>query len=335
MREPRFWWEKRGIAALLLSPLALVYGTIAGWRMRRAGFKPDIPVICIGNFTLGGTGKTPSAIAIAKQLAASGEKPFFLTRGYGGQLAGPVRVDPARHRAADVGDEPLLLARQMPTIVSRDRAAGAAFAQDAGATMIVMDDGLQNPSLRKDLSIAVVDARRGIGNACVFPAGPLRAPLGTQLAQVDAILLVGKGAGAAAVVELARAHGRLLLRARLEPAPDAVKAIGRRKALAFAGIGDPEKFFMTLASAGIEATVEESFPDHHSYTDEDAVRILARCEAKKLFPVTTEKDLARLAGQEGPRGKLAAAATALPVTLVADEPDALRKLLREGVPARR
>lgn len=335
MREPEFWWTKPGVAAWLLSPVALIYGIIAGWRMRRTGFRADIPVICVGNFTLGGTGKTPSAIAIAKLLAASGEKPFFLTRGYGGRLTGPIRVDAASHRALDVGDEPLLLARHAPTIVARDRAAGAAFAQAAGATVIVMDDGLQNPSLQKDLSVAVVDGRRGFGNAHVFPAGPLRAPLATQFAKVHAVLVVGKGAGASAVADFARARAYPVLRAHLEPASDALKEIGRRKALAFAGIGDPEKFFMTLASAGIEAKIEESFADHHPYSEDDAASILARCEAERLVPVTTEKDIARLTGQDGARGKLAAAAKAMPVTLVLDDPEMLRKLLREALAARR
>lgn len=335
MREPQFWWTKPGVAARLLWPLGLIYGAVSGWRMRRIGYRAGVPVICIGNFTLGGTGKTPAAIAVAKLLAALGEKPFFLTRGYGGRLAGPIRVDPASHRASDVGDEPLLLTRQMPTIVSRDRPAGAALARSAGATVIVMDDGLQNPSLQKDLSIAVVDARRGLGNASVFPAGPLRAPLSTQLAKVRAILLVGKGTAGGTVGELARAHGCPLIRARLEPAADAVKAIGRRKALAFAGIGDPEKFFMTLASAGIEAKIEESFADHHRYTEDEAVRILDRCAAEKLVPVTTEKDLARLSGEDGARGRLAAAARAIPVTLVPDDKDALKKLLRDCLAAPR
>ncbi|MGD9923813.1 MAG: tetraacyldisaccharide 4'-kinase [Pseudorhodoplanes sp.] len=334
MREPDFWWRKPGIAAWLLSPLAWIYGAISGWRMRHAGWRSDVPVICVGNFTLGGTGKTPSAIAIGAILAAGGDRPFFLTRGYGGRLAGPIRVDPASHRAADVGDEPLLLARHHPTIVSRDRPAGAEMARAAGATVIVMDDGLQNPSLHKDLSIAVVDARRGFGNARVFPAGPLRAPLAMQFAQAHAILLIGKGAAAGPVSELARTYRRPLLRAQLEPARDAAKAIGRRKALAFAGIGDPEKFFMTLASAGIEATIEESFSDHHPYSEDEAARILARCESQKLVPVTTEKDAVRLFGQDGARGRLAAVAKVIPVTLILEEPDLLRKLVSKPIAGR-
>jgi tetraacyldisaccharide 4'-kinase len=335
MREPDFWWQKPGIASWLLSPFALIYGAVAGSRMRRAGFRAGIPVICVGNFTLGGTGKTPSAIAIANLLAAKGQKPFFLTRGYGGQLRGPIRVDPSLHRASDVGDEPLLLARHMPTIVARDRAAGAAFAQAAGATVIVMDAGLQNPSLHKDLSIAVVDARRGLGNGYVFPAGPLRAPLVAQLAQVQAMLMVGEGTGAAPLADLGRARGLPILRARLEPARDTLKAIGALPVFAFAGIGDPEKFFMTLAAAGITPTIREAFSDHHPYSEQDAQRILARCEADNLVPVTTEKDLARLSGQDGARGQLATAATAIPVTLVPDDSAMLLKLIEGACGPRR
>jgi tetraacyldisaccharide 4'-kinase len=335
MREPDFWWQKPGIAARLLSPLGLIYGAIAGSRMRRTGFRTDIPVICVGNFTLGGTGKTPSAIAVAKHLAAGGATPFFLTRGYGGALTGPVRVDLQLHRASDVGDEPLLLARQAPTIVSRDRAAGAAFAQAAGASVIVMDDGLQNPSLHKTVSIAVVDARRGLGNGYVFPAGPLRAPLSTQLEAIQAILVVGTDTGADAVSGLARARGLPVWHARLAPAADAVKAITGRKAFAFAGIGDPKKFYLTLAEAGIDATARQNFADHHPYSEDEAASILARCAAEQLVPVTTEKDIARLAGQDGARGRLAAAASAIPVTLVPDDPTMLDQLLPDALKARR
>lgn len=333
MRDPGFWWHKPGIAAYLLWPISAVYGAVTASRMRRQGLRADISVICVGNFTLGGTGKTPTAIAIAKLLAAEGEKPFFLTRGYGGRLSGPIRVDPSLHKAEDVGDEPLLLARQAPVVVSRDRAAGAVLAASLGASVIVMDDGLQNPSLMKDLSIAVADARRGFGNAFVFPSGPLRAPLSRQLGHVQAVLMIGKGAGVSQITDAARGHCVPVLQARLEPSPEAIKSFSRHKAYAFAGIGDPKKFFMTLVSAEIEAQVEESFPDHHPYSEEDAARILARCDSEKLIPVTTEKDLARLAGSSGQRGRLAAAAKAIPVSLVLDDGEGLRKLLCDALAA--
>ena len=181
------------------------------------GQHAGVPVICLGNLTVGGAGKTPAALAVAHLLHAAHERPFFLSRGYGGQLAGPVRVNPALHRAADVGDEPLLLARLAPTIVARDRVAGAKFAQFAGASVIVMDDGFQNASLAKDLAILVVDGRRGIGNGRIIPAGPLRAPLGLQLDRAQALIVVGPPDGAAAVIERARRHGVTIFHARLEP----------------------------------------------------------------------------------------------------------------------
>jgi tetraacyldisaccharide 4'-kinase len=329
MREPSFWWEKPGLVSRLLWPAAFVYGLIAARRMRQPGASAGIPVICIGNFTLGGTGKTPTAIALARWLLSIGEKPFFLTRGYGGRLTGPVRVDLKTHVAGDVGDEPLLLARHAPVIVAHDRAAGAALAKDEGASVIVMDDGLQNPSLKKDFALAVVDGRRGLGNGCVFPAGPLRAPLATQLDCVNAILVVGKGAGATQIAAIAREHNRPLFHARLEPKADALKAIGKKRVLAFAGIGDPEKFFAMLAAAGIEAMAEESFPDHHAYTPADAERLLARADADKLIPLTTEKDMARLAGSDGALGSLRARAQDVPVSLVIEEEEPLRKLARK------
>lgn len=335
MREPAFWWEKPGLLSRLLWPAAFIYGTIAATRMRRAGQSAGIPVLCVGNFTLGGTGKTPTAIALVQWLSQEGGKPFVLTRGYGGRLAGPVLVDTSIHRAADVGDEPLLLARHAPVIVARDRVAGAVLAKAEGATVIVMDDGLQNPSLKKDFSLVVVDGRRGLGNAGVFPAGPLRAPLRTQIAFADAILVIGKGPGVAQIGALAREHRRPLFHARIEPQAQAVKDLGRKRVLAFAGIGDPEKFFSTLAAAGIEAMVEESFPDHHAYTQDDAERLLARADTGKLVPLTTEKDMVRLAGGSGALAALQARAKDLPVTLVFEDEDALRKQVRQAATAAR
>src|SRR6266849_1029797 len=183
MREPSFWWREPAAGALvpiLLAPLAAAYGAVAAARLVRPGNSAGVPVLCVGNLTVGGAGKTPTALALARMLAAAGRRPIFLSRGYGGTLAGPVHVDPKRHRAADVGDEPLLLARSAPTVVARDRVAGAAMAHATGAGSIVMDDRFQSPNLHKDLSILVVDGRRGVGNAQVFPAGPLRAPLDAQ-----------------------------------------------------------------------------------------------------------------------------------------------------------
>ena len=262
MREPAFWWRKPGLACSLLAPVAAAYGNIAAQRMARQGKRADVPVLCVGNFTLGGAGKTPAALLLAAWLEDAGAKVFFLSRGYGGSLAGPKLVDVHADTAALVGDEPLLLARVAPTVVARDRVAGAKAAVAAGASVIVMDDGLQNASLAKDFTLAVIDARRGLGNGRLFPAGPLRAPLAAQLARSDALLLIGDGDGAR---DLA-ATGLPIFHGHLRPDAAAVAELKGRKVLAFAGIGDPEKFFRTATEAGIDVAaapaVSRSSPLH-------------------------------------------------------------------------
>jgi tetraacyldisaccharide 4'-kinase len=333
MREPPFWWRAPGWPAQLLKPAAAVYGAIAEARMRRPGERAGVPVICVGNLTVGGGGKTPTAIAIARLLLQAGLRPVFLTRGYGGRLAGPARVDPAAP-AAEVGDEPLLLARTAPTIVARDRLAGARAARQQPADAIVMDDGLQNPALVKDAALVALDGRRGVGNALVFPAGPLRAPLSTQLERAHAILLIGEpGESAAAVVREGEGRGLALFAARIEPAPDAVAELKGHEALAFAGIADPGKFFATLARAGVTAAAEIGFPDHHRYSAADAARLLARARRDGLQLVSTEKDMARLQG-DAALAELAARSKALPVGLVIEESERFRAFLREraGLP---
>jgi tetraacyldisaccharide 4'-kinase len=323
MREPSFWWRKAGLTSGLLSPLAAVYGAVAGSRMAQRGRAAGIPVLCVGNLTLGGAGKTPAAIAAARLLDAAGRRPFVLSRGYGGTLAGPVQVDPSRHRAAEVGDEPLLLARFAPTMVSRDRAAGADAARAAGAGSIVMDDGFQSPGLHKDRSLLVVDGRRGIGNGRVFPAGPLRASLDGQLRRAQALLVIGSGTAGDSVAAAARAHGLPVFHGRLEPDAQVLAVLRDRPVLAFAGIGDPDKFFTTLRDAGIDVRAALPFADHHRYRRAEARELIERAEREGLVPVTTEKDLARLAGQDDVAA-LAAVARALPVTLKFTEDDAIR-----------
>ena len=328
MREPAFWWREPGPASALLAPLAAAYGMVARLRLEGRGRRGDAPVVCIGNPTIGGAGKTPTALTVARMLAAAGERPAFLSRGYGGRLAGPLQVDPDRHHAGDVGDEPLLLARVAPTIVARDRVKGADMAGAAGASVIVMDDGFQNPSLAKDVSLLVVDAGRGIGNGRVIPAGPLRAPLAAQLARAQAVVAVGRSARAADVIAEAAARNIPVLQARLQPDAGVLAALGRGRVLAFAGIGDPAKFFATLRDAGIAVTATRSFPDHHRYTRAEAEALCEDADRAGLALVTTEKDLVRLAGDEEV-AQLAAYARALPVTLVLDDADALALLLRE------
>jgi tetraacyldisaccharide 4'-kinase len=324
MRAPAFWWQPG--SGGLLSPFACVYGAVAGWRMQAPGGRVGVPVICLGNLTVGGAGKTPAAILVARLLLAAHQRPFFLSRGYGGRIAGPMLVDPAKHSAADVGDEPLLLAQLAPTIVSRDRLAGAKAAKQAGATVIVMDDGFQNPALAKDLAIVMVDGRRGVGNGRTLPAGPLRAPLDAQMAKAHAVVIVGPPDGAPAVTKSAVRRGLPVFHARLEPDPATAAALRGRSILAFAGIADPEKFFGTLAEAGVTPAERAGFPDHHRYTTDEARALIARADSAHLMLVTTEKDLVRLSG-EPDLAALAARAMPLPVRLVIDRQEQFQAMV--------
>jgi tetraacyldisaccharide 4'-kinase len=268
-------------------------------------------------------------------LAAAGERPVFLSRGYGGRQRGPHIVDPEHDRAVDVGDEPLLLARVAPTIVAHDRVAGAKTAIAAGGSVIVMDDGFQNPSLAKDFSVLVVDGRRGLGNARVVPAGPLRAPLDAQLERTGAVVLVGAmGEAAAAVAAMVEARKRPLFRARLAPDHDAIAALKGRRVLAFAGIGDPEKAFATLRDAGIAVAATRPFADHHRFTPQEAQSLCRQADADGFVLVTTEKDRARLQGDDA-MTELAARVHALPVSLVIEEEAAWGRLLAERIAAAR
>ena len=238
MREPAFWYRPRSFTSYALQPLGLLYGAITERRMLRAGADAGLPVICVGNYHLGGAGKTPTVLALTKLLRELGETPVVLSRGYGGRLKGPVMVEPARHSAADVGDEPLMMARDVPVAVARDRLDGVALAKARGATMILMDDGFQNPRLLKDASLIVIDSERGLGNGAVFPAGPLRAPLPAQLARTDALVLIGDGRAANDVATELAKRDKPELRARLKPDAASLAQLLGKRVLAFAGIGD-------------------------------------------------------------------------------------------------
>ncbi len=288
MRPPDFWTSRRVLSTLLL-PAGCVYALATRLRVRRAGWRAPVPVICVGNVGIGGAGKTPVALAIARMLAAAGRRPHFLTRGYRGREAGPLRVDPARHDARAVGDEPLLLARAAPTWVARDRAAGARAAAEAGAGCIVMDDGHQNPSLAKDLSLIVVDGGFGFGNGRVIPAGPLREPVAAGIARADAIVLVGEDQTGAA----RDFAGKPVLGARIVPDDEGQRFAGKA-VVAFCGIGRPEKFFATLKALGARIAEEMPYPDHHVFPDEEIMFILEIAARHCAVAVTTEKDYARL-----------------------------------------
>jgi tetraacyldisaccharide 4'-kinase len=291
-RAPGFWEEPPGILANLLRPIGAAWDS-AG-RLRHAlsrPYRPPIPVVCVGNLVAGGAGKTPIVLALASQLAARGVAAHIVTRGYGGRVGGPVPVDPACHDAAAVGDEALLLAARASSWVARDRAAGVRAAVAAGASAVLLDDGLQNPTIAKDLSLVVVDAAYGFGNGRVIPAGPLRENLARGLARADAVVLLGSGADAGclnriAVGELPVLHAMV--------APIAGGCLAGSRLLAFAGIGRPEKFFMTLRSLGAELVDSRAFPDHHPFRAKEIDRLIRDAERAQARLVTTAKDIVRL-----------------------------------------
>ena len=329
LRAPAFWWRKPGLASLLLAPVGALYGAVAAMRLARRGERSKVPVFCVGDPTVGGGGKTPAVIALVKMLAAAGEKPFVVSRGYGGQMPGPVLVDPGMD-ASEIGDEPLLLVAHAPTIVAADRVAGAKLAAALGASVIVLDDGFQNPSLEKDFSLLVIDAETGVGNGRVFPAGPLRASAASP----------GRSCPRAHLDRSGRRRPRGRRSRDCEEnsgipgaAPAGYRcrnALARKRVLAFAGIGRPEKFFATLVEIRAEIAERRVFPDHHRFSPADAEALLSGARAQDLQLVTTEKDLVRMRGDPALAG-LAAAAKALPVTLEFMDPDAIKKRLADAL----
>ena len=315
--EPPSWWYQPNVTTIarLLEPAGSIVAAAARRRFEQAKpYRSSVPVICIGNLTAGGAGKTPLAICIGTLLSAARRNPGFLTRGYGGTEPGPRIVDLGRDNAMTVGDEALLLARRAGTVVARDRAAGARALEAMGVDIIVMDDGLQNPGLAKQLSIAVLDPRRLIGNGLVMPAGPLRADLQSQLRRTDAlVVLCGQGEPMPGLPPALRSFPGPVLRAELCADPKTAAAMKGKELIAYAGIGRPSKLFDTLRGLDAKIAVELPFPDHHRYTEDEAEHLLALADAHKAMLATTEKDLARLPS-DGRLGDLRKASTALPVS---------------------
>ncbi|HEX7789464.1 MAG TPA: tetraacyldisaccharide 4'-kinase [Afipia sp.] len=334
MREPAFWYRPPSLFSRLLAPLGAIYGAVTAQRMLRAGASAGIPVLCVGNYHLGGAGKTPAILALVKLLRAMGEQPFVVSRGYGGTQRGPARVDAASHSAAEVGDEPLMMASCVPIVVSRDRVAGAALARAHGASVVLLDDGFQNPALVKDASLIVIDAARGIGNGGVFPAGPLRAPLAPQIARTDALIVIGEGDAAFGIAAAVTKHGAPVLRGHLVPDPASRDRLRGQRVLAFAGIGDPARFFATLRKSGVTVAETKTFADHHPFTPDEIGRLVSDAAAKSLTLVTTEKDMARIRSDARLQGDANAIAT-LPVTLGFDDEARLRDFLAERLAAAR
>lgn len=323
---PSWWYAKQSVWPALLIPAALVWNAVTRARWVFANtYRSKLPVICIGNFTAGGAGKTPAAIAVAHIVRSAGERPIFLTRGYGGTIKGPHLVDQGSDTAHGVGDEPLLLARVAPTIVAADRAQGARLAESQDASVIIMDDGFQNPGLAKTLSLIVVDGALGLGNEHVIPAGPLRASLGFQLAQAGGLILVGEGDAAGRVRALAKRASLPVLSAEIIPDRDGAW-LKDKPLVAFAGIGSPDKFFRTVEDLGGKLLKRMPYPDHHPYTQIDARKLLALANSNDASLVTTEKDLVRIEGGADLQ-KLKEATRALPVHLRFKEEKSAKEII--------
>ncbi|MDD9878486.1 MAG: tetraacyldisaccharide 4'-kinase [Magnetovibrio sp.] len=295
MKAPGFWAAGQGgLVSWLLVPASWVYRLGARTRDLAAGdpWSCPVPVMCVGNLTVGGAGKTPVALDLGRRLLARGVNVHFLSRGYGGNASGPLRVEPDRHQASEVGDEPLLLAAVAPTWVAVDRAAGARRAVEAGAGAIVMDDGFQNPTIIKDTSVLVFDGGFGLGNGRLVPAGPLREPLADGLARAQAVAIIGDDETALARKLAATRDGSPLVLGARYHADGAPRKDGRF--VAFAGIGRPEKFFATLQGAGYDVREAVPFPDHHPYSRADMSQLAGLAERHGASLITTTKDHVRV-----------------------------------------
>jgi len=335
LNEPSWWYgagEQVAWQARALSLVASVYSWVADRRMSRiGGLDVGLPVICVGNFTAGGTGKTPFVRWLVGRLQQRNQRPAILTRGFGGRLAGPVWVDREKHSATDVGDEPLLLAQNVPVMVARDRARGLKeIVQTSGEfDVVVMDDGLQNPNLHKDLSIAIIDGGRCFGNGKVIPAGPLRASLGVQASRVAAVVINhgalsgDKGPVTQAITSVLRSHrfAGPVVGAKIS-VPSEAESLQKVRVLAYAGIGHPERFFNTLEALGAELVEHRVFADHHEVTPREADDLLTLAGDQNLTLVTTEKDWVRIGTREGALKDLKATTRVVPIEMEISVSDA-------------
>lgn len=285
LSTPKFWHKRWSVMSILLIPFSWLYQLAHAINIARQGtpYKSKIPVICIGNAIAGGSGKTPTVMALIKIIRENNlaKNPVILTRGYGGDITTPTLVDRNKHNAENVGDEALLLAQHAPTIIAQNRAEGAKFAEDNKHDLIIMDDGLQNNRLHKDISFLVVDRQIDFGNNRILPAGPLREPLAKILPRIDSIICIGR-----------KFHSdKPVFEAAIEPQNtlDTSKTY-----IAFAGLGYPEKFKNTLLDLGVNLVGWHAFPDHYPYTEKDLEILKTHANDLDATLITTEKDFVRL-----------------------------------------
>ena len=329
---PPFWWDGPDWRARALWPVSSLYGLVAARRMESARReRVGVPVLCVGNPTVGGSGKTPLAIALAREAEAAGLTPGFLSRGHGGSLGKPHLVDLHHDSAKSTGDEPLLLARHAPTAVTPNRAAGARLLIGEGCDFLIMDDGFQSARIHFDYGLLVVDARRGLGNGHIIPGGPVRAPLVNQLRHAQAVIRMGEGDGADRVVRLAARAGRPVYDAVSRPRPGS--GVEGRDFLAFAGIGDPQKFFDTVTQAGGTVVATRSFPDHHFYSDDNLADLLSQADAAGVDLVTTAKDAVRIRQSSQVGAALLARLSVVEIDVVFDMPDVPARIVRDTLAA--
>lgn len=323
---PPFWWEKPDWRAWGLWPASALYGAVAGRQLRRAKRIPvAAPVLCVGNFTVGGTGKTPVAIALAKAFRARGMTPGILSRGHGGSFGKPHLVDPHHDIARHVGDEPLLLAQAAPVAVSPDRQAGAQLLLEQGCDALIMDDGFQSARIQIDFALLVVDASRGIGNGHIIPGGPLRAGLVEQLRFTDAVLKMGRGTAGDAVIRQAARAGRAVFEASTQVVPG--QDLAGRRFFAFAGIGNNAKFFDTVRDSGGDLAGTRGFPDHHAYAADELVDLKRAADDLGATLITTAKDAARLRGWSPESSRFLESVEVLEVETAFDNPSAPQRII--------
>lgn len=322
---PPFWWRNAGWQSWLLAPVSYVYGRAAAQRMAsKPTSRVPVPVICVGNFIVGGAGKTPTVQLLSKYVRSQGNKPGVLSRGHGGAITNATIVRRDHHNSHDVGDEALLHAAHALTVVSADRPKGAELLVEQGCDIILMDDGFQNPSLTKDFNLVVVDAKRGLGNGFAVPAGPLRVPMREQLLMADAVLVIGDGAGSERAIRKCAKAGKPIFRAYAKPVGSA--KIRGKAVVAYAGIADPSKFFDTVELAGAKLVDRESFGDHHPYTEEECTELLRKSQRHKALLVTTAKDAARIRGMGEAQNRLLEESEVLNMVLEPEDPAMLKRL---------